>query len=504
MKIGSFLAGMALRHPEREAVVCGDLRLSYGALHARTDAAARALRRRGVGPGERVLVVLDNGPAWVEAFYAVVKCGAIVVPVNVRLTAHELAHVIADCAPLVALGAPSHAATVALAIGTGTTIWLACDPARGLDDLVAEGGEEPLPPIPGELDDALICYTSGTTGAPKGAIVTHANLVVMAFINDVDWRLSEADRILVTTPLAHRTAIARLLNAVSLGATLVVMPRFDAADVLETIARERITVAGIVPTIARLLLPELERDASRCATLRVVLATGEAFPIAVKEKLLRALPRLQLYSFLAMTEAGSITTLLPHEQVAHAGSVGRPTVGVEIRLIDEAGADVPAGKVGEIIVRCGEPGTGLAMRAYYGRPEETAQTLRDGWLHTGDLGRFDDAGYLYVVDRKKDMILSGGLNIYSKEVERALLAHPAVADAAVIGVPDAVYGEAVAAFVELAPGARADEAALIEHCRTLIAGYKKPRTITFVDALPRTSVGKVIKTELRARTAARA
>jgi long-chain acyl-CoA synthetase len=259
----------------------------------------------------------------------------------------------------------------------------------------------------------------------------------------------------------------------------------------------------MVPTIARLLLPELERDTSRCATLQVVLATGEAFPIAVKEQLFRALPQVRLYSFLAMTEAGSITTLMPDEQVAHAGSVGRPTVGVEVRLLDEGGAEVPAGEVGEIVVRCGEPGTGLVMRAYYNRPDETAQALREGWFYTGDLGRFDEGGYLYVVDRKKDMILSGGMNIYSKEVERALVAHAAVADAAVIGVPDSVYGEAVAAFVELQPGARADEAELIEHCRTLIASYKKPRTITFVDALPRTSIGKVVKAELRERPAAR-
>jgi long-chain acyl-CoA synthetase len=503
MKIGSFLRGMALRHPDREAVVCEEHRISFGALDARTDAAARALRRRGVQPGDRVLVALDNGPAWVEAFFATVKCGAIVAPVNVRLTVHELTHVIADCAPVAAVGAPSHAETIAQAAAGRALTWLPVDPTRGIDALAEEEGDEPLPPLPSASDDALICYTSGTTGAPKGALITHANLMIMAYVNDVDWRLAPDDRILVTTPLAHRTAIARLINTLSLGATLVVVPRFDAAGVLATIERERITVVGMVPTIARLLLPELERDTSRCATLQVVLATGEAFPIAVKEQLFRALPQVRLYSFLAMTEAGSITTLMPDEQVAHAGSVGRPTVGVEVRLLDEGGAEVPAGEVGEIVVRCGEPGTGLVMRAYYNRPDETAQALREGWFYTGDLGRFDEGGYLYVVDRKKDMILSGGMNIYSKEVERALVAHAAVADAAVIGVPDSVYGEAVAAFVELQPGARADEAELIEHCRTLIASYKKPRTITFVDALPRTSIGKVVKAELRERPAAR-
>ncbi len=498
MKVGSCLAGSALRHPTREALICGDVRMPFAELDRATDDVARALRRLGVRSGDRVVVALDNGPAWIEAFYGVAKCGGVVVPINTRLTARELAYVVADCEPVAAVAAPSHSTIVDEAFAGHTFVSITCEPFERLAPrLTAADDCESLPAIPSSADDCLICYTSGTTGTPKGVVITHSNLLVMAFMNDVEWRLSPDDRILITTPLAHRTAIARLLNALSLGATLVVMPRFDALVVLETIERERVTVAGMVPTIARMLLPEIERDTSRCATLRVVLATGEAFPVPVKERLLRALPQLRLYSFLAMTEAGSITTLEPDEQVTHAGSVGRPTTGVEIRLVDEAGGDVARGEVGEIIVRCGEPGKGITMRAYYGRAEETAHVLRDGWFHTGDLGRFDADGYLYVVDRKKDMILSGGLNIYSKEVERALVAHPAVADAAVIGTPDPIYGEAVTAFVELKPGATATDAELIDHCRTLIASYKKPRTVHFVDALPRSSVGKVLKAQLR-------
>lgn len=501
MKIGSFLAGSALRHPQREALICGDERITFAELDRATDGVARALRRRGVRTGDRVVVALDNGPAWVEAFYGIVKCGAVVVPVNTRLTSRELAHVVADCEPVAAVAAPSHQTIVDEAFVGRTVASIVCEPSERLAPrLAVDDGGELLPAIPTSTDDCLICYTSGTTGTPKGAVITHSNLLVMAFMNDVDWRLSPDDRILITTPLAHRTAIARLLNALSLGATLVVMPRFDALAVVETIARERVTVAGMVPTIARLLLPEIERDPTRCETLRVVLATGEAFPVPVKERLLRALPQLGLYSFLAMTEAGSITTLEPHEQMTHAASVGRPTTGVEIRLVDETGADVARGEVGEIIVRCGEPGKGITMRAYHGRVEETALALRDGWLYTGDLGRFDSESYLYVVDRKKDMILSGGLNIYSKEVERALVAHPAVADAAVIGTPDPIYGEAVTAFVELKPAASATDEELIEHCRTLIASYKKPRMLHIVDALPRGPAGKVLKAQLREAT----
>jgi long-chain acyl-CoA synthetase len=500
VKVGTFLAGHALRAPGRDAIVCGEERVGYADLHRSATGVARALRARGVRPGDRVIVALDNGPAWIEAFFGTLMCGAIVVPVNTRLTAAELRHVIADCAPVAAFGAPSHEPLIADASGRRDLAWVRCDPHGRLTAFAQLGGE-PLPALATDVDDAMICYTSGTTGRPKGAVITHANLLVMALMNDVDWRLTPDDRILVTTPLAHRTAIARLLNALSLGASLVVMKAFDAREVVETIARERVTVAGMVPTIVRMLLDEIERDPARCATLRVVLATGEAFPVAAKERLLRALPSLRLYSFLASTEAGSITTLGPDEQVSHATSVGRPTVGVEVRLLDEERRDVPTGEVGEIVVRCGAPGNGIAMRAYYRRPAETAEALRDGWLQTGDLGRFDADGYLYVVDRKKDMILSGGFNVYSKEVERALIAHPAVADAAVIGVPDPIYGESVAAFVERRAGESVDAETLIAHCRTLIASYKKPRTIRFVDALPRTSVGKVLKVQLRAQYA---
>jgi long-chain acyl-CoA synthetase len=219
----------------------------------------------------------------------------------------------------------------------------------------------------------------------------------------------------------------------------------------------------------------------------------------VKQRLHAALPHVRFYSFYAMTEAGAITHLDASEQFTHATSVGRPWPGVDVKLVDAAGAAVPTGEVGEIWVRSGMPGYFSTMREYFRRPEATAETLRDGWVATGDVGRFDADGYLYLMDRKKDMVLSGGYNIYSKEVELALQSHPAVADVAVIGVPDATFGEAVAAYVELQPGAQVEVEALITHCRQLIASYKKPRHVIFVPSLPRTSTGKVLKVELRER-----
>ena len=301
---------------------------------------------------------------------------------------------------------------------------------------------------------------------------------------------------MATTPFAHRTAISRLYNGLTLGATLVIMPSFDATETLATIVRERITVTGLVPTIARMLLDAIDGDATPYRDLRVMISVGEAFPVELKKRLFATLPHIKLSSALAMTETFGTAVLTSGEQIAHAGSAGRPAPGVEVMLADDAGNEVANGEVGEILVRSGVPGAELMMRGYWNRPKETAEALRDGWLLTGDMGRFDADGYLYLVDRKKDMILSGGLNIYSKEVEQAILAHPSVADVAVVGTPDPQFGEAVVAFVELRRDAAASESEIVEHCRTLIASYKKPKYVVF-GPFPKNAQGKALKTELR-------
>jgi len=264
------------------------------------------------------------------------------------------------------------------------------------------------------------------------------------------------------------------------------------------IAREGVTYIGCVPTIARLLAPEIERRPEACATLRSIMATGEVFPVGLKKRLLEALPKLQIFSFYGQTESGFIACLRPEEQTTHPDSVGRAVPGVEIRIVDENLNDLPDGEPGEVLVRCGMPGDIMTMREYYNRPEANKETMLDGgWIRTGDIFRRDANGYLYFVDRATDMIVSGGLNIYSKEVELALIDHPSVADAAVIGVPDEDFGEAVMAFVQMEEGESVSADALISHCRELIASYKKPKYIRFIDALPVTGTGKVQKQVLR-------
>ena len=507
MRQDTILQAHARRSPEKTAVVIGGRRVTYGELYRQARALALGMRQHGAAPGQRVLVYLPNGIEFVQAVFAAFAVGAVVVPVNTRMTAQELAYFIDDSAPVLVLFHADQAPALAPLRQRHDDIgWVAVGgPVSGCLDWadLNRANDETLPEVPLDAEACRIMYTSGTTGRPKGALITHANLIVQhCFLNAIEWGLDRDDRFLVTTPLAHRTGLARMLNALLLGATLIVMDRFDPAGAIDAIERERVTALGMVPTICRMLMPLLEEQAERCASLRHLIVTGEAFPVDLKRRLIELLPAIRLHSFFAMTEVGSVTSLEHDEQFSHPGSVGRPTPGVEVKLVNAQGAQVSVGEVGEMLVRSGTPGRFTTMQGYFNRPQESAAALTDGWLHTGDMARFDTDGYLYIVDRKKDMVLSGGFNIYTKEVEQALVEHPAVADAAVIGIPDPIFGEAVVAFVETAPGLTVTETELIEHTRQRLAGYKKPKHLHFVDALPRTPLGKVLKPVLRERALA--
>jgi len=503
MRLESLLSGFARRRPAHPALVCGSVRLSYADLDDRVARFAGGLVTAGVRPGDRVLLYLPNGIEFVVALYGTFAAGAIAVTVNTRLTAGEVRFMAVDAEPrVVVFEAASRDAIADATQGLDTRRVVVGATLAGEDsfDALASAPRRNLPDLSADDDDALIMYTSGTTGRPKGAIITHANMVVQnTFLHAREWHLTEDDRLLVVTPLAHRAGIARLFNALGLGATLVILPRFDPAATLQAIATERITMTGLVPTALRMMLPLLRADPGRCATLRCLNVSTEAFPVDLKEALLALLPDVRIHSLFGSTEV--LATNLSHaEQFTHPETVGRALPGVDLRLVDDAGNEVGTGEAGELLVRSGVPGRWATFRGYFRRPDDTAATIRDGWVHTGDMARMDADGYLTIVDRKKDMVLSGGYNIYSKEVEQVLVRHPRVADAAVIGIPDPVYGEAVAAFIESAdPPSRSD---LLELCRTHLAGYKKPKFIAFVQALPRNSTGKVLKNDLRERARA--
>ena len=502
MSLGAMLTACAGRHAERKAVVCGAERLSFGALEARANRIAGGLIALGQPVGARVALYMPNCMALVEAMAACAKSGAVMVPVSTRLAPEEVRYQLDDTAPFAVIFTPetrdgARRAAAGLKNVRLIVAGAAEDGETGLDDVAAAGSETP-PVLPAGNLDICISYTSGTTGRPKGAVATHHNRIrCVGEIGTRAWRLTEDDRILVATPMAHRTGIARLVTCFCLGSTLIVLPRFDAAEVVRLIEAERATVIGVVPTIVRLLLPEIEKRPEACHSLRTMLATGEVFPPELKSRLFAALPKLGLYSFYSQTEAGLVSCLGPEEQASHPDSIGRPVPGVEVRFVDDALVDVAAGAPGEVLVRSGEPGEATVMREYFNRPADTRAAFAGGWLRTGDIARIDADGYMYFIDRARDMIVSGGLNIYAAEVEAALARHPAVREAAVIGVPDERFGEAVLAWVALTPDRQVSADQLIDHCRSLIAGYKKPKQVRFIDKLPRNSVGKIVKAELR-------
>jgi long-chain acyl-CoA synthetase len=405
--------------------------VTYGELVA-------SLEKLDLEPGGRVPLHLPNGVEFVRRAYSVFASRGVLVPINTRLAPPEVEFMLQDI---------------------------------GIGEETAE-------------DDCVILYTSGTTGQPKGAINTHANCIVQNVEqHGVAWALGENERFLATTPLAHRAGIARMFNALGLGGTLVVMEKFDAASALELIARQRITVAGLPPTVLRLMLPELRRHPSLGATLRCVVVSAEAFPAALLRELAALLPQVRFHSVYGMSEA-AVSGASHEEMLAREGTVGRPWPGVEVRI-----------EADELLVR----GRDAVMKGYFNRPEANAEAFRGGWYCTGDLARMDADGYLYIIDRKKDMVITGGYNVYSKELEQALLQHPDIEDAAVVGAPDPVYGEAVTAFVLRREGSALTEEAVIAHCRARLADYKKPKHVVFASELPRNALGKVLKSTLRSR-----
>ncbi|MGH8808080.1 MAG: class I adenylate-forming enzyme family protein, partial [Noviherbaspirillum sp.] len=370
MRQEKLLAAHAVRFADKTALISGERRVTYAELYESSQAMADGLYRNGVRAGDRVLVYLPNGVEFVQTIYAAFAVGAIVVPVNTRLTAKELAYFAQDSRPsLMVVHSDSMEAlqTIKADIDTIPKIVVGDRvPGTMAFDEVAQPSDEALPEVPLDAEDCMIMYTSGTTGTPKGAIITHANFIVQhGYLNAIEWGISRDDRFLVTTPLAHRTGLARMTNALCLGATLVVMDRFDPAIAIDLIEREGVTAAGMVPTVARMLMPHLEQAPSRCASLRHVIVTGEAFPVELKRRLIELLPDVRLHSFFAMTEVGSVSSLEHEEQFTHPTSVGRPTPGVEVKLVDDTGTEVSVGDAGEMLVRAGLPGRFTTMRGYY-------------------------------------------------------------------------------------------------------------------------------------------
>jgi acyl-CoA synthetase (AMP-forming)/AMP-acid ligase II len=473
--------------------------MDYGRLRDLVCAAAAGLASLGVRKGARVATLMTNRSELIVSYLAVFRLGAVLVPLNTRLADPEWAHILGDSGASAVICEEAFASRMA-AIRTQlphlrdlVCVGAAPEGLGSWEDLLAKGGGEHPPAELGGEDDLYILYTSGTTGRPKGAVITNSNVMWNAVNGQVSGGFSGDDAVFYGLPLFHGAAIGGFFAAALLGGKIVLRPRFDPEELLGLVAREGITRIPAVPPMLTALLDVPDPGRFDLSPLRAFNTGATIIPQALKERLARRFPHVQVVDSYGLTEATSYCTVLPgRDFLRKHACVGLPHAYVEIRVVDEQDRDVPPGAVGEVLVR----GPNV-MRGYWNLPEETAEALRGGWLHTGDLGRVDAEGYLFIVDRKKDMVISGGENVYPREVEEVLHEHPGVQEAAVVGVPDPRWGEALKAFVVPAPGPPPAVEDLQEHCRARLAKFKCPKAYAFVDALPRTGTGKVLKRALR-------
>lgn len=516
----SFLLGDSVRrHPHREAVVCGDTRLTYAELGSRVAHLADLLRRRGLNTGDRVALSCPNVEWFPIAYNAILEAGGIVVPLNVMLKAREVAYHLKD----------SGASLYLCYDGTeDSTIY---DQGRaGFDDVVSCSEFIALRPgglivtgdgashhcgdhlnrsvdvavSPQASDTAVILYTSGTTGQPKGAELTHANMVLNAVTANrlFDSNPARQDSYLATLPLFHSFGQTVVMNAaLATGSTLVMLPRFEPVAALKAMVTEAITVFAGVPTMYWALLDAVDEtiDVERIAeTLRAAISGGSALPLEILERVAERFD-VQILEGYGLSETSPLALFTDPERAPRPGSIGVPVWGVQAMLVDEQGQPVEEpDAIGELAIRGHN-----VMKGYLNRPEATAEVIRNGWLRTGDLAKRDSDGFYYIVDRAKDLIVRSGFNVYPREVEEVLMSHASVSLAAVVGIPDERVGEEVVAHVIVDPGAEPVSAQeLIDWCREVMASYKYPRRIEFVPTLPMTATGKILKRELIAPVAA--
>jgi long-chain acyl-CoA synthetase len=487
------------------ALVSGDVRLTHEEMRDRVARLASSFRKLGIRPGDRIAILATNGNHYVECYFATLWAGGVAVPVNSRFSLPEMIDQIMDAEPSVLVcDGPFLETAMQVAESCPCITALVAPRANGLsrvydyEAMVADTAacEDAL-----RSGDDLACifYTGGTTGSAKGVMLSHRNLWVNAIVTSMNFGFDETMVALHAGPLFHLGAGARVYTTSLMGVQHVVIPRFTPSDVLEAIARHRVTVATFVPTMLAMILQLPDLDAYDLSSLKLVTYGASPMPEAVLHECLRRFPGIRFGQSYGMTELSPVATILgPEDHLPSAPrhrlrSAGRPIVSAEVRVADAEDRELKRGEVGEIQVR-----GPMVMMGYWRQPELTEKTLRGGWMHTGDSGYFDDDGYLYVSDRIKDMIITGGENVYSIEVENAIGSHPDVLQCAVIGIPDPKWGEAVHAVVVRRPGSSPSAADVTAHCRAAIADYKCPRSVEFRDdPLPLSSVNKVNKEALR-------
>ncbi|HZV77982.1 MAG TPA: fatty acid--CoA ligase [Candidatus Binatus sp.] len=512
--VTDFLKRARTVYRDTPAVVCGSERLTYGQLGERIDRFSNALASLGVGHGDVVAYLSFNCHRLLEGYYAVPQLGAILLPINIRLLPPDIAYILTDSGAstvvidrqLVGLYAPIAASLPAVK----NVVLMGGDPkadlpirGRDYEDLIKDAPAAFKAPAIDENDVAELFYTSGTTARPKGVMLTHRNLVTHAYYSIACANVGDTDVILHSIPLFHVNGWGTPHTLTMVGGKHVMVPRFDPEHVLEIMEREGITKMFMVPTMAVALMNSPSWKTRDLRALQKVMFGGAATPPSVVRALEERLPNALIHCGYGLSETSPIlTTAMPKASLhkdadasfAARVTAGVPIPGVDVEILDETGKALPHDglSVGEICARGNS-----VFAGYWKQPDETARYIVDGWFHTGDMGTIDDQGYVSIVDRKKDIIITGGENVASIEIEKAIYEHPSVLECAVIGVADDKWGEAPAALIVLKPGTTLDVAELLEHTRSKLAHFKVPKHVKFVDALPKGGTGKILKRELR-------
>ena len=512
MNTTDFLSIATAICPDRDAVVFEGKRWTYAHINERINRLARALNTLGVEKGDRIGMLEVNCNQYLEAYFAAAKLGAIFVPLNFRAKADELSYMLSNAEAKVLLVGSRYLEMVDDMLPQLPTIKECISlnsTSRGksyYEDLLDSSSDELMYEI-GDEDITILMYTAGTTGRPKGVPLTHNGFISYVLDNVEPASPEIEERNLLTVPLYHVAGVQAMLAAVYGGRTLVMMRQFEVSEWLETVQRERATRAMLVPTMLKRIIDDPGFSNHDLTSLKVITYGAAPMPFEVIKKAIEVMPWVRFINAFGQTEtASTIAALGPEDHVIEGteeerekklkrltSSIGRPLPDVEVKTVDEDGNVVPPGEVGEIVVRGPR-----VMTGYWGDEEKTSQVITpDGWLRTGDMGWMDDEGYIYLAGRGDDMIIRGGENISPEEVEDVLYSHTKVEEAAVIGIPDPEWGQQPRAIVVLKKDQQATPEEIIEFCRTRLAGFKRPRSVIFVDSLPRNQMGKVVKKELR-------
>ena len=490
------------RNPDKVAVILDDFKLTYAQLNGAANQVANALVAQGIKPGDRVGMMLPNVPQFPIIYFGILKAGGIVVPMNVLLKGREVAYYLSDSessalfywdmfaadAIAGAKEAPSVKNLVQVGVAPG-------EAPEGVQDFFAfMGGQKPTfdTAATNPDDTCLIIYTSGTTGQPKGAELTNLNLFECAHLGTHIFTFDQDDVILAVLPMFHSFGLSNVLNGgIHGGITLTLVPRFDADKILQVIQRDKVTLFLGVPTMYFALLNHPERSTYDLSSLRLCVSGGASIPGEVIKAWGQATGTKILEGY-GLSETSPTATFNQIETGQKVGSIGKPIWGVEVKIFDEQENEVPQGERGEIVIK----GHNI-MNGYWRRPEATSEAIKNGWFHSGDIGYIDDEGFVFIVDRKKEMIIRGGFNVYPREIEEVIYMHASIAEAAVVGVPDEKFGEEIHAVVAAKPGMTIDPDELIAFVKERVAAYKYPRTVDVVKELPKGPTGKIMKREIK-------